>query len=735
MSFLNKPVNADVAKNTAGPQADHLVWAYAFTEQSGTALANLAGGDIGNAKIQGSYEWGTTEGGHVQLAAAADYIDVNNGVQLFKNYAAGTFLIRATLIGGGGPANFVMFREPTSNNGLQVRTFVGVTNWTIRVLGKFSNGSDRLISMELDTPVSENLTVTILVRWDATQLRLRVNGVDSDQDLTGQTYATGYNNVAFPLGNPPYFGFSNNRCLFLSSCLWDTALTDDECDQIDNDPHMMIRRKPPFDPQFSYTSRVGETTATVIQTSETGDTTARGYRVHYGLSEAEVLAETNASSVVLSTTSANPERLLFALTGLIPNSTYYYKVQYRLASGAWYDLMDNGVATGSTADGQAYIGQFKVRGAASSTAKIGIIGDLHVDGNPGNIRSLMIPRLAHLASRVKTFDPDAVIQIGDYDFGFLQTLQSSADAEAASYRNDIREITDFYPYYQVIGNHESFGLYLDALLGDSGLSRTIGRLTHLRYFGNPATADSSNEVFYDFVVGPVHCFVVEPYTGTLHDTVEGWRMKPEEYAWLDSALAASTARWKVVLFHQLFGGDIDYGRGGPLAVKNAGTYMARYLHPLFVRHKVDVCVYDHDHVYSYGNIDDVHYVTASSPTIPFTPIGQSSYTDAEFVVRDKVQAFGYVELEATEERMTVSLRRTNSSADALVDELITAFVLGDTGLHAETAQDALGLDDVRGAYVDANAETRFDDRSQPIVDSNPSGGEHKTQLSPRLASR
>ncbi len=67
----------------------------------------------------------------------------------------------------------------------------------------------------------------------------------------------------------------------------------------------------------------------------------------------------------------------------------------------------------------------------------------------------------------------------------------------------------------------------------------------------------------------------------------GWSGCEEQLAWLDQALAASTARWKLVFgHHPLY---THSGRGDDEA-------MIRRLEPLLVRHGVDVYFAGHDHI-------------------------------------------------------------------------------------------------------------------------------------------
>lgn len=98
----------------------------------------------------------------------------------------------------------------------------------------------------------------------------------------------------------------------------------------------------------------------------------------------------------------------------------------------------------------------------------------------------------------------------------------------------------------------------------------------LRRFGKPGT-------YYTASHGPVDVFVLDSST----PAATGEKAE-EQLAWLDDALAASTARWKVALLHHP---PYSSGKhGSDLAVRAA-------LEPRFVSGGVDVVFAGHDHHY------------------------------------------------------------------------------------------------------------------------------------------
>jgi hypothetical protein len=119
-----------------------------------------------------------------------------------------------------------------------------------------------------------------------------------------------------------------------------------------------------------------------------------------------------------------------------------------------------------------------------------------------------------------------------------------------------------------IGNHE-----LSEKKSDDAAAEIEAQL---RRFGKPGT-------YYAVRHGPMEVFVLD--TSIPLATGEGG---PEQVAWLEAALAASDAPWKVALMHQP---PYSSGKhGSHLEIRQA-------VQPLFVRYGVDIAFTGHDHHY------------------------------------------------------------------------------------------------------------------------------------------
>jgi acid phosphatase type 7 len=123
--------------------------------------------------------------------------------------------------------------------------------------------------------------------------------------------------------------------------------------------------------------------------------------------------------------------------------------------------------------------------------------------------------------------------------------------------------------YPVLGNHEQNATW------------------YYDYMHLPAP-----EYFYTFRRGNVQFFMLD----TNKDVSPG----TEQYRWLDKALAASTARWKVCMHHQPpFSSDDDYGNDWKRPIKAAtlGDRQSKPLVSLYDKHAVDVVWSGHIHSY------------------------------------------------------------------------------------------------------------------------------------------
>ena len=81
----------------------------------------------------------------------------------------------------------------------------------------------------------------------------------------------------------------------------------------------------------------------------------------------------------------------------------------------------------------------------------------------------------------------------------------------------------------------------------------------------------------------------------------------EQFVWLERALAASKADWKIVVgHHPVFSGGMHGASWG----------LIRYLKPMLEEHGVRVYLNGHDHDLQHIAVDGVHYLTCGAGAEP-----------------------------------------------------------------------------------------------------------------------
>ena len=136
-----------------------------------------------------------------------------------------------------------------------------------------------------------------------------------------------------------------------------------------------------------------------------------------------------------------------------------------------------------------------------------------------------------VAQMVNSWAPEFVISAGDNWQGSVMTGEgcSSYEAVVGDYYGATApsySLTDFVTpgnFWPSPGNHDF----------DAPISQ------YLDYFDYIPTNSNGSKLYYDFVRGPVHFFLLDSAFSSL----------PEQQTWLSQKLADSTADWKIVVFH------------------------------------------------------------------------------------------------------------------------------------------------------------------------------------------
>jgi predicted phosphodiesterase len=347
--------------------------------------------------------------------------------------------------------------------------------------------------------------------------------------------------------------------------------------------------------------------------------------VQYGLSSGKYTLESPWQSVKVM----EPGEI--SLTNLIANTTYFYRLQYRLPN--------------SSAISYRPEYKFQTQRAVNSSFTFVVQSDPHLDEQSDSA-------LFRLCLKNQLADkPDFMLDLGD----ILMTdkLKNAAGAvpkdtityRSQLFRNYYETIAHSVPIFISMGNHE----------GESGwnLNNTAnniavwGTLDRKKYFMNPSpndfyTGDQTvhpfvglRENYYEFTWGDAQFIILDPYwyTTTKPDANNGWRwtLGKTQYDWLRNSLEKSKSKFKFIFAHQLIGGDPN-GRGGiefadlyewggknlngtdGWATNRPGWY--KPIKDLLTENRVTVFFHGHDHFYAKQDKDCLVYQETPQPSHP-----------------------------------------------------------------------------------------------------------------------
>lgn len=252
----------------------------------------------------------------------------------------------------------------------------------------------------------------------------------------------------------------------------------------------------------------------------------------------------------------------WVLTNLLPNTTYYYRVNFR--------------KYGTTQFIQRPEYHFQTQRSSNASFTFVVQADPHLDNQTD---TAVYNRC--LQNQLED-QPDFMIDLGD----FLMTdkLKNLATNiiphDTIPYRCNLlrsyyNKITHSVPLFISLGNHEGeSGWNLDGTPNNIAVWSTIERK---KYFLNPApnsfySGDTTSHTFvglrenyYAWTWGNALFIVLDPYwyTSPKPDSLNGWRwtLGKTQYDWLKKTLESSQAKFKFIFAHQIIGGDPD-GRGG-----------------------------------------------------------------------------------------------------------------------------------------------------------------------------
>lgn len=443
------------------------------------------------------------------------------------------------------------------------------------------------------------------------------------------------------------------------------------------------------------------TTDSVSVSAVAGDATSQ-MRVQWGLTA----GLGNISDV--SSASAVDERLIVVLDSLAAGTVYHYKLQGKLVADDKWSLL-----------GSVPAQQTKTAAATGAACRSITWADPHItkqltdpDWNP-DLESRYTAFLAHVADPLADFYlslGDELVSIG----GQWPSISSQADMDAwwALWRNFTAPVLGQRPFYLALGNHEpEAGYTMEPTAGDYRQRwHTISRKRYVLLPNdgeNDATLawqgdetgekvggqDEGNvnplENYYTWSYGDADWFVIHPhrYTeigGTSPvDDRSHWTLGADQLAWFEAALAASSAKWKIVCTHHVVGScdEGPYGRCGCADVLHEDNYMAdtgdgEGLHDKMVAAGVNYFVKGHDHLMAAGHVGTICYITCPSPAALLGGLGKSAYgyETEDYWLKD----YGYVEWAWSSHQCVAKLHHI------AYDD---SFTITDTVVHTDVTSD------------------------------------------------
>jgi len=359
-------------------------------------------------------------------------------------------------------------------------------------------------------------------------------------------------------------------------------------------------------PNFTSRELAGRPTNSSITISLiTGNDNISGYIEYGNLSEYPSNYTDNTSVQFVE----NNSLLEFNITGLQPDTQYYYRVR----------------ANNTTMDDYSFSSErtFRTR-REEFPFNITILSDFHLDVDSPASYLITLRRVMNNVS--KNDSSDFIIFLGDNvqagsdGYGGGMPNRSHGEAAYEALRNAIHPDYNSLPSYFAIGNWE----------GESGWiteeNLSLARDIRMKYIPNPSNTTydeggSEYDNYYAFTWGNALFIVLDVMSYTEVDpadtgnSIDDWTLGTDQLNWLNDTLINSDESWKILLIHHVVGGNWSgsanddlwsrYGRGG-----GRSAYLGEQatIHQMMIDNDVRILFYAHDHVFTDIVVDKIHYI-------------------------------------------------------------------------------------------------------------------------------
>jgi len=394
------------------------------------------------------------------------------------------------------------------------------------------------------------------------------------------------------------------------------------------------------------------------------------FYIEYGLQSG---VYQNQTSIFTNSTNTPDE---IELTNLLPNSIYFYRMQFKTLGASNYSITPE------------Y--KFHTQRDAGSTFTFTVEADEHLYDKKG-VKSLYNVTLANQAAD----NPDFMLSLGDIfgdDHNPYEITSGALDSLHKDYLPLLANVCHSIPFYVCLGNHEGEN---DFYLAQNPPNNLTIWATNWRkfYYPNPYpndfyTGNTDNEPFgvgnpenyYAWTWGNALFVVLDVYRDQNDTTAKpkgwDWTLGLEQYNWLKTTLENSTSNFKFVFAHHVRG----QGRGGVTNAKlfewggyeqNGTNYtfpenrpnMEKPIHQLFTDNGVNIFFQGHDHVFAHEILDNVTYQALPMAADSTYEIGMLANADA--YVSDTVDGTGHLKVTVSPNCVQVDYIKAFLPADTI----------------------------------------------------------------------
>ncbi|MGC1375846.1 MAG: metallophosphoesterase [Anaerolineales bacterium] len=456
---------------------------------------------------------------------------------------------------------------------------------------------------------------------------------------------------------------------------------------------------------FSGVECLGKPTNTSIAINVVPDANVNIY-YEYGTASGVYTAQTTTA---LATGGAAYE---VTITGLQPNTRYYYRMQYQVPGDSWVARAEH---------------TFRTQRPTGSTFTFTVTSDSHI--NVAGLGNLPLYRQA--LDRIAADNPDFNLDLGDTFPMDGVTTAATANSNYLYQRSAdlLGRITPSVPLFLAIGNHENEEGWN---FNDTYPQPIYSINARKQYFPTPIqdgfytgntdasetriSGDHLREDYYAWQWGDALFIVFDPFQYTMQnpygavagegsdDPATGdrwnWTLGQQQYNWLTQTLQNSTAKYKFMFAHQMLGGTENYVRGGAAGANwfEWGGYNvdANNLNPtwqfdtkrpgwsktirqLMIDNGVSAFFHGHDHEYVYEKTDGIVYQEVPSPSMTEGSYGFSLYSESDPYTLKVLPNAGYLRVTVSPSNVAVQY------VDTTTGNITYSYTIGNTATHTITA--------------------------------------------------